>query len=98
MSIGGYLIVARVALIAAMLTTVVTGILCWKLELGKACSMLYGLPMKKCRPLRSKRQPDRKTEALPQSTVKEPKTELLNRYETVCLYEQTFIHTQSVIE
>lgn len=98
MSIDGYLMVARAALIAAMLAAVVTGILCWKLEFGKACSMLYGLPMKKCRPLRSKRQPVTKKKALTQSIVKEPKTELLNRYETVCLYEQTFIHTQSVIE
>ena len=98
MSIGGYLMVARVALIAAMLAAVVTGILCWKLEPGKACRMLYGLPVKKYRPLRSKRQPVTKPKALPHITVKEPKTELLNRYETVCLYEQTFIHTQSVIE
>ena len=28
----------------------------------------------------------------------DPKTELLNRYETVCLYKQTFIHTSNIIE
>lgn len=97
MSISGYLLIGKITLIAAILSAILTGILYWKLDIRKACSMLYGLPIKPKPP----RQLDAKIEkaSIPTSKCEEdPKTELLNRYETVCLYKQTFIHTSNIIE
>lgn len=123
MSISGYLLIGKITLIAAILAAILTGILYWKLDIRKACSMLYDLPIKP-KPAKSLRQPDTRPAKPPrqldtkpvkpprQSDTKtekasavvttrseeEPKTELLNRYETVCLYKQTFIHTSNIIE
>ncbi len=100
MSISGYLLIGKVTLIAAILAAILTGILYWKLDIRKACSMLYDLPIKP-KPAKPPRQPDTREEKTGIVTVKceeEPKTELLNRYETVCLYKQTFIHTSNIIE
>ena len=111
MSISGYLLIGKITLIAAILAAILTGILYRKLDIRKACSMLYDLPIKPkpAKPLRQldtrlakpPRQPDTRKEKTGIVTVKceeEPKTELLNRYETVCLYKQTFIHTSNIIE
>ena len=92
MSINGYLMAGRINFIAAIFGVILTGILYWKLDIRKACSMLYDLPIK---------QPNTKKVKASISTTKceeDPKTELLNRYETVCLYKQTFIHTSNIIE
>ena len=100
MSINGYLMAGRINFIAAIFGVILTGILYWKLDIRKACSMLYDLPIKP-KPVKPPRQPDTRQEKIGIVTVKceeEPKTELLNRYETVCLYKQTFIHTSNIIE
>ena len=98
MSISGYLLIGKITLIAAILAAILTGILYWKLDIRKACSMLYDLPIKP-KPAKPLRQSDtKKTNIAPIKCEEDPKTELLNRYETVCLYKQTFIHTSNIIE
>ena len=100
MSINGYLMAGRINFIAAIFGVILTGILYWKLDIRKACSMLYDLPIKP-NPAKPPRQPDTRKEKIGIVTVKceeQPKTEILNRYETVCLYKQTFIHTSNIIE
>ena len=100
MSINGYLMAGRINFIAAIFGVILTGILYCKLDIRKACSMLYDLPIKP-KPAKLPKQPNTKTVKASISTTKceeEPKTELLNRYETVCLYKQTFIHTSNIIE
>ena len=45
MSINGYLMAGRINFIAAIFGVILTGILYWKLDIRKACSMLYDLPI-----------------------------------------------------
>ena len=47
MSINGYLMAGRINFIAAIFGVILTGILYWKLDIRKACSMLYDQPVHK---------------------------------------------------
>lgn len=105
MSITGYLILCRIALAGGILGAVSAVVLYRRLEIRKACSMLYGMPLRK-KPakmaLASSKLPPTQQLAAPYS---EP-TDVLERQDTVCLYrqkpemkyEQTYIHTDMVIE
>ena len=59
MSINGYLMAGRINFIAAIFGVILTGILYWKLDIRKACSMLYDLPIKP-KPASPQKQPNTK--------------------------------------
>ena len=60
MSINGYLMAGRINFIAAIFGVILTGILYWKLDIRKACSMLYDLPIKP-KPAKPQKQPLQKS-------------------------------------
>ena len=72
MSINGYLMAGRINFIAAIFGVILTGILYWKLDIRKACSMLYDLPIKP-KPAKPQKQPNtKKTPKLNSSTDTKP--------------------------
>ena len=70
MSINGYLMAGRINFIAAIFGVIFTGILYWKLDIRKACSMLYDLPIKP-KPAKPQKQPN--TKKVKASIKKTPK-------------------------
>ena len=69
MSINGYLMAGRINFIAAIFGVILTGILYWKLDIRKACSMLYDLPIKP-KPAKPQKQPNTKKVKASISTTK----------------------------
>ena len=106
MSIDGLTCMARLTLTAGGVGTILTLVLYKKLQIRKACSILWGLPMKNTVPKEPKKpkekaiQEEQQTELLMQDTqvLMRDKGEMKPPMKTTTKYEQTYIHTQAVIE
>ena len=101
MSIAGLTWMARLTLAAGGMGIILIIVLYWKLQIRKACHMLWGIPMKQTISKEKKPAPKiQQTEKLTQDT------QVLIRNRDVrkaaikpdIKYEQTYIHTHTVIE
>lgn len=103
MSVAGYMFLCKITLAAGAAGVIAMIILYRKLEIRKACSILYGFPIKKAKTVKNPVQADQSmkiqnTQVLPQKTDMGGTDTICLRPRSVTRYEQTFIHTNAVIE